>query len=145
GNSGGPLFNLDGEVIGVNTAIIRDGHGIGFAVPIDIVKEILPDLKEKGYVRRGFIGAGVQEMSPDLAEHFNGKPNDGVLLRSVDSQGPAARANLKAGDLITKIEDTKITSPADLLNTSARYAPQDRAEITYLRDGRENKTSLTLS
>lgn len=145
GNSGGPLFNLDGEVVGVNTAIIRNGRGIGFAVPIDTVTEILPQLRERGYVVRGFIGAGVQDMSPDLAETFGMRPREGVLLRNVEPRGPAGRAGLQAGDIITEINSKKTGESSELLATIARLSPGEVARISYRRQEEPGTAEVTVA
>lgn len=145
GNSGGPLYNLAGEVIGVNTAIIRDARGIGFSVPIDTVVEILPQLRENGFVVRGYIGTGVQELSPDLAETFGVRPRQGVLLRTVESGGPASQAGLRPGDIVLSIGDEATHEPADLLTAVANHRPQERVQIRYLRDGRTLTTQITIA
>ena len=108
GNSGGPLFDLSGKVVGVNTAIIRDGQGIGFAVPIDMVKALLPQLRERGYVIRGFIGADLQRLSATLADSFGLEREHGVLLGSVLQGGPAARAGLERGDVVTHFNGRRV-------------------------------------
>lgn len=144
GNSGGPLFNLRGEVVGVNTAIIRNGQGIGFAVPVDTVTEILPQLRARGHVVRGYIGAGVQDMSPDLAETFGLNPRDGVLLRNVDAHGPAARAGLQAGDVVTNINNEKTRESSDLLATIARIEPGQQANVTYRRKNEVHQARVTV-
>jgi serine protease Do len=100
GNSGGPLFNMKGEVIGVNTAIRRNGQGIGFAVPIDIVKRVIPQLRKHGYVSRGYLGAGIQALNDELAASFGVEENAGVLIGSIVSDGPAARAGIRPGEII---------------------------------------------
>lgn len=145
GNSGGPLFNLKGEVIGVNTAIIRNGRGIGFAVPIDIVVEILPQLREHGHVIRGFIGASLQDMSPDLAETFGINAGDGVLIRAVDTNGPAHRAGLRPGDVVTSFNRDAVDDTAGLLNTVARITPGESTEIVYLRDRSERTVEIEVA
>ncbi len=145
GNSGGPLFNLKGEVVGVNTAIIRNGRGIGFAVPIDVVVEILPQLRDQGHVVRGFIGANLQDMSPDLAETYSVAPRDGVLVRSVDTNGPAHRAGLRAGDIVSRVNDTTVEDTASLLNLVARITPGDSTEVVYRRDAQERRVDVIVA
>ena len=142
GNSGGPLYNLDGEVIGVNTAVIPFGGGIGFAVPIDTVRDIMPELQEQGYVVRGYIGAGIQDMDLDLAESFGVEPQDGVLIRSADPDGPADEAGLRQGDIITAVDDTPIEDSAQLLSIVAGVSPGDELVIDFLRDRRSQRTRI---
>src|SRR3990172_5453052 len=109
GNSGGPLFNLKGEVVGINTAIIAGGQGIGFATPINMVKEILLQLKDTGHVTRGWIGVSIQELTPELAKSFGLKDTNAVLISSVNPTEPAHKGGLKAGDIVTSFDGRKIT------------------------------------
>lgn len=144
GNSGGPLYNLDGEVIGVNTAIIPFGGGIGFAVPIDTVNQILPALRDPGFVVRGYIGAGIQDMGPDLAETFGLTPQDGVLLRSVEPGGPADNANLREGDVITHIDAESVDESSQLLSRVAQLSPGQTTRVSYIRDGESSQADITI-
>ncbi len=145
GNSGGPLYDLQGDVVGVNTAIIPFGGGIGFAVPIDTVNRLLPSLRDDGYVVRGYIGAGVQEMTSDLAETFGLSPDDGVLLRSVEPGGPADEANLQTGDIITHIEGESIDEVFRLLQLIAQLDPGQSAGIDFIRDGQSRQTQVIIT
>jgi serine protease Do len=145
GNSGGPLFNLAGEVVGVNTAIIRDGQGIGFAVPIDLVKTLLPQLRERGYVVRGFIGADLQRLSSDLADSFGLERDHGVLLGSVLRGGPAARAGLERGDVVTHFNARRVRSVQELLYAVAEAKPKDRVVVSFVRDGKTRKVTLEVA
>ena len=110
GNSGGPLINIKGEVIGINTAIISGGGpgggnvGIGFAIPVNIAKSILTDLRENGKVTRGWLGVMIQKITPDLAESFSLKDNKGALVGDVIPKGPAAKAGIKRGDVIVEFK-----------------------------------------
>lgn len=142
GNSGGPLYNLAGEVVGVNTAIIPHGGGVGFAVPIDTVRRILPQLRDQGHVVRGFIGAGIQDLSRDLAETFGLQPRDGVLIRSVEPDQPAAEAGLREGDVITHVGDTRTEDTPSLLRRIAELQPGDAVDIDLLRDGESQTVEL---
>ncbi len=144
GNSGGPLFNLRGEVVGVNTAIIRNGQGIGFAVPIDMVRAILPELREQGYVVRGYIGAGIQDLSEELAQSFGLNRRDGVLLGSIDPGGPAQRAGLQPGDIITRFGNQRIQDTPTLLAAVAAVKPGTRVRVEYLRGQRTNSAELEI-
>ena len=141
GNSGGPLYNLDGEVIGVNTAVIPFG-GIGFAVPIDTVTGILPQLRDRGYVVRGYMGTGIQEMTPELAATFDVEADTGVLLRSVDDQGPADEAGLQAGDIATSIAGVPTPDSHELLTTVGTLTPGETVTIEFIRDGQAREVLL---
>ncbi len=142
GNSGGPLFNLNGEVIGVNTAIIPFGGNIGFAVPIDTVRRLMPELQEHGWVKRGFIGAGVQDLTHALAETFDLDPDAGVLVRSVDEGDPADDAGLTEGDIITHVGDQRTEESSELLRIIAQLEPGEETTVRFLRDGDEQETTL---
>ncbi|HET7909187.1 MAG TPA: trypsin-like peptidase domain-containing protein, partial [Nitrospira sp.] len=103
GNSGGPLFNLRGEVIGINTAIINFAQGIGFAIPSNMAKQVLQQLVEQGRVVRGWLGVGIQPLTPELAKKFGVGEQEGVLVNEVFEKDPAAAAGIKPGDVITRI------------------------------------------
>jgi serine protease Do len=141
GNSGGPLFNLRGEVVGINTAIVSPqiGQGIGFAVPINIAKALLPQLKEKGKVTRGFLGVSVSELTPDLMQAF-GLPagTKGALVQNVVPRSPAAKAGVQAGDLIVGLDGKPVESNGALTRAVALIAPGQTAKITVQR-GKERK------
>ena len=145
GNSGGPLFNLDGKVIGVNSAIIRNGQGIGFAVPIDMVRDIVPQLKEKGYVERGYIGASLQALTGRLAESFGVQENHGVLVGSVQKGRPADEAGLRRGDIILTFDGQRVHRVQELMFAVAEKEPGSSVEMTILRDGNKKRLSVTLT
>jgi serine protease Do len=145
GNSGGPLFNMNGEVIGVNTAIIRGGQGIGFSVPIDMVKQIVPQLRQNGYVSRGYIGAGIQELDKELAASFGVDKDDGVLIGSVEDGGPAAQAGLRPGDIVTEFNDKKTDDVKNLLLAVAGTKPGESASAQVIRDGNKRTLSVTVA
>lgn len=144
GNSGGPLFNMRGEVVGVNTAIIRDGQGIGFAVPIDMVKAMLPQLKANGRVSRGFMGAGIQPLDDDLARAFKLPRKHGVVIGSLEDGGPAASAGLRPGDVVTHFNQRRVTDTQELLLAVAESPPGKPVAVQYVRDGKEVSTSLVV-
>lgn len=144
GNSGGPLFNLYGEVIGVNTAIIRDGQGIGFAVPINIVKTILPQLSSKGYVVRGYIGAGIQRLSEDISTTFKLEPDSGVLISSIAPEGPASRARMQSGDVITEFNGRRVRTVQELLFAVAETTPGTTVPVSIIRNGKKAMLRLTV-
>lgn len=137
GNSGGPLFNIKGEVVGINTAIIAGGQGIGFATPINMVKEVLLQLKDTGHVTRGWIGVSIQELTPELAKSFGLKDTNGVLISSANAGEPADRAGIKAGDIIVSFDGKRITDLSDLPRTVANTSPGKTVEVKLLRDGKE--------
>lgn len=142
GNSGGPLFNLDGEVIGVNSAIIKNGQGIGFAVPIDMVEEILPQLKEKGYVERGYIGARLQPLTERLAKSYGVSEHHGVLVGSVQPDGPADEAGLQRGDIVLSFDGERVHRLQELMFAVAETEPETKAQMEVRRG--EKKKTLTV-
>ncbi|NOY52303.1 MAG: DegQ family serine endoprotease [Deltaproteobacteria bacterium] len=136
GNSGGPLFNVHGEVIGINTAIVAGGQGIGFAIPINVAMKILPQLKEKGSVTRGWLGVMVQHITPDLAESMNLKNIDGALVANIVKGGPAEKAGLERGDVIIKFDGKKIGKMRDLPSLVASTPVGKKVEVVLLRKGK---------
>lgn len=144
GNSGGPLFNLKGEVIGINTAIIAGGQGIGFATPINMAKEILIQLKEKGKVTRGWIGVTIQDVTPELAQSFGLKEKQGALVSSVSKGDPADKAGIKSGDIIVEFDNKEIKEVNDLPKTVAATLPGKTVKIKAMRDGKEKVLSITV-
>jgi serine protease Do len=143
GNSGGPLFNLRGEVVGINTAIIATGQGIGFAIPVNMAKELLPQLKEKGRVIRGWLGVGIQRVTSELAKSFGLEEAKGALISQVFKGTPAVfkgtpadRAGIKQGDIILEFDGKEITEFGDLSRTVASAPPGKTVEIKVFRDGK---------
>jgi serine protease Do len=114
GNSGGPLFNSIGEVVGINTVIIASGQNLGFAVPISMVKEVLPSIKEKGRPDMGWLGVSAQPLTPDLAAAIGLTEPIGALVNGVTKGGPAEKAGLRRGDVIVELDGKKILDPAEL-------------------------------
>ncbi|MBI5893900.1 MAG: DegQ family serine endoprotease [Deltaproteobacteria bacterium] len=145
GNSGGPLFNLKGEVIGINTAIIAGGQGIGFATPINMAKEILIQLKEKGRVTRGWIGVTIQDVTPELAQSFGLKEKQGALVSSVSKGDPADKAGIKSGDIIIEFDNKEIKEVNDLPKTVAATLPGKTVKIKIMRDGKEKVLAITVA
>jgi len=131
GNSGGPLINMKGEVVGINTAIIASGQGIGFAIPINMAKEIAPQLQEKGHVTRGWLGVSIQEMTPELAKSFGLKEKKGALVAEVVSGSPAEKAGIEQGDVIIEFDGKEITESKDLPRMVA-LTPVGKAVILKL-------------
>jgi len=134
GNSGGPLFNWRGEVVGVNTAIRAGANGIGFAIPIDAIKDVLPQLREKGYVERGKLGLGFQPVSPDMAKALGLNRPAGAMVTEVEPNSPADRAGIKSGDLITSVDGASIDHAEELPRRVARNAPGTTIKVELLRD-----------
>ncbi|MEK7774038.1 MAG: PDZ domain-containing protein, partial [Deltaproteobacteria bacterium] len=144
GNSGGPLFNMRGEVVGINTAIIAGGQGIGFATPVNMAKDVLVQLKERGKVTRGWIGVSIQELTPDLAASFGLKETKGALVSSVAPGDPADKAGLKGGDIIVSFDGKPINELSDLPRTVASTRPGKNVELKVIRDGREKSMLITV-
>ncbi len=147
GNSGGPLVNLDGQVVGMNTAIFsRSGGymGIGFAIPIDLARNIADQLMDTGAVTRGFLGVVIQPLTADLAESFDLDRNQGIVVAQVSPDSPAAAAGLQVGDVIVGYEGEPVADVGDFRNRVALTRPGDEAEITVLRDGRERDIEVAI-
>lgn len=140
GNSGGPTFNLSGEVIGVNSAIFSPtggSVGIGFAIPASIAKDIVAQLKEGGEVRRGWLGVNIQAVTPDLADGLGLDKPRGAIVANVVSGGPAEIAGLRAGDTILAVDGTPVDSLRDLPRLIAKIGKGVESELTIWRDGEE--------
>jgi serine protease Do len=114
GNSGGPLFNIKGEVVGINTVIIATGQNLGFAVPISMVKEIIPSIKEKGRPDMGWLGVSAQVVTPDIAEALGLQEPLGAIVNGITKSGPADKAGLRRGDVIVELDGKKILDPSEL-------------------------------
>jgi len=135
GNSGGPLFNTKGEVVGINTAINAAAQGIGFAIPINIAKIVVRDLKDEGRVSRGWLGARAQVMTPELAEALKLKESKGVVVTGVDAGSPAESAGLKIGDVIVEFAGKKITHASELPWLVATSKIGAEVPMKLVRDG----------
>jgi len=147
GNSGGPLFNNAGDVIGMNTAILSPGGGsvgIGFAVPSDVVREVVADLSDDGTVTRGWLGVGIRPMSDEVAEVLGYDNTKGAVVDTVASDSPAATAGLEKGDIILDFDGTAITALRDLTRAVAAKEPNDSATVTVLRRGKEMTLDVTI-
>ncbi|WP_294445690.1 DegQ family serine endoprotease [uncultured Mailhella sp.] len=144
GNSGGPLINMAGEVIGINTAISANGQGIGFAIPSSLASKVINDLREGKKVSRGWLGVTIQDMDDNTARALGLKNAKGALIGSVLDGEPAAKAGLRAGDVIVRVGDTDIDSASALTRSVASLKPDTKVDIVVLRDGKEVKTTVTL-
>jgi serine protease Do len=140
GNSGGPLINLRGEVIGINTAIKPAANTIGFAVPINMAKDVLPQLRATGHVTRGWLGVVIQKVTPELAGHFNVAEPQGALVSRVMPGGPADEAGLKRGDVIVEFDGKKVDEMNDLPRMVASTPVDKKVKIVVVRDG--DRTTL---
>jgi serine protease Do len=139
GNSGGPLVNLRGEVVGINTAIFSQSGGnigIGFAIPANLAKELVPQLKDKGKVVRGYLGVTIQKVTGDLAATMGLKNESGALIAEVAEGGPAARSGLKSGDVIVEFNGKPIKDSNDLPLEVARIAPGKSVPVKIFRDAK---------
>jgi serine protease Do len=145
GNSGGPLFNMEGKVIGVNTAIVAQGQGIGFAIPISMAKSILPDLKSKGKVTRGWMGVSVQEVTEDIAKNLKLKDRSGALISEVFKGDPADKAGLRPGDVILEVNGKSIKDTHELLILIASFHVGDKVNVKVTRDGQEKTFQVIVS
>jgi serine protease Do len=139
GNSGGPLFDLHGQVVGINTAINPQGRGIGFAIPIDAVKDILPQLLATGHVARGRLGVVIQGMDEDLAKALGMDQPHGALVGRVEPGGPAEQAGIKSGDVIVQVDGHEVPRSEDLPRMIASHRPGTQAKLVVLRD-RQSRT-----
>lgn len=135
GNSGGPLFNLRGEVIGINTAIINFAQGIGFSIPSNMANKVINQLRKGGKVVRGWLGVGIQPLTPELASKFQVKDGTGVLVNEVFKDEPADQAGILPGDVITKVGGHPVDTPNQLSRLVAGIEPGEIANIELVRDG----------
>ena len=145
GNSGGPLVNLKGEVIGINTAIIATGQGIGFAIPSNMAKTIIPQLKGKGKVIRGWIGVSIQTVTQEIAKSFGLKEPKGALVADVVQAGPADKAGIKRGDIIVSLDGKDIKTSTDLSRLVAETPVGRTVNITVERNGKEITLKITVA
>jgi serine protease Do len=145
GNSGGPLFNLRGEIIGINTAIINFAQGIGFAIPSNMARQVLEQLLTRGKVVRGWLGVGIQPVTVDLAAKFGVAEGEGVLVNEVFEKDPAARAGIKPGDIITRVDGKAVETPNTLSRIIAGLPPGATARVEIIRDGRRQLLPVPLS
>src|SRR5882757_7363775 len=147
GNSGGPLFNLEGEVVGVNTLIISPtggSIGLGFAVPSKTVAGVVSQLREFGELRRGWLGVRIQQVTDEIAESLSIKPARGALVAGVDDKGPAKPAGIEPGDVVVKFDGKDVKDPKDLSRVVADTAVGKEVEVVVIRKGAEEIKKVTL-
>ncbi|MBZ0102655.1 MAG: Do family serine endopeptidase [Thermoanaerobaculia bacterium] len=143
GNSGGPLVNLRGEVVGIATAMNWGAENIGFAVPVSTLKAILPQLREKGRVSRGYLGVNIQNLDFDRAQAFGLADTAGALVTEVTPDSPAEKAGLRHGDVIVEVDGRRVESTRDLIDYVAAQAPGEKVRLAILREGdRSNREVL---
>ena len=145
GNSGGPLLNINGSLIGINTAIYQKAEGIGFAIPIDNATRIVDELIRYGKVRRGWLGVSVQELDVQLSRHFKSDRENGVLVVGVADSSPAGKAGLKRGDIIIAIDDHEVKNKSDFRGRMASYTVSSSIRFSILRDGKVKKVRVRVT
>ena len=144
GNSGGPLFNMKGEVVGINTAITASGQGIGFAIPINTVKNLLPQIEKEGKVTRGWLGIMIQEVTKELAKSLNLKSEEGALVGDVISGGPAEKAGIQRGDVIIEFNGKKIKKMKELPATVANTPVGKDVKVKVIRESAEKVITVKI-
>jgi serine protease Do len=145
GNSGGPLLDVNGRVVGINTAMFRPAQNIGFAVPVNTLKQILPQLREKGKVVRGYLGINIGPVSSDVAAAFKLKSTDGAFVQSTLPGKPGERAGLQPGDTIVRVDGVPVKDTRDLIGYVSAKAPGTRVKLDVVRDGKEMSMTATLA
>jgi serine protease Do len=145
GNSGGPLFNMNGEVVGINTAIIPQGQGIGFAIPVNTAKPLIPQLVENGEVRRGYLGVNIQTLTPELAQALDMKMREGALVADVVADSPADKADIARGDIIIAFDGKEVKDSHDLPAIVAATPVDKEVMVTVVRNGKERQLPVTVS
>jgi len=144
GSSGGPLLNLSGEVIGINTAIREGANTVGFTIPINMAKQLLPQLFASGHVTRGWLGVVIQELSPDLAEKFEIEDRQGALVSKVATDGPAQEAGVRVGDVIVEFDGEDIASYNELPRIVAAAPVGKEVDVVVVRSGKRKTVGVTL-
>jgi len=145
GNSGGPLINMAGQVVGINTAIVAGGQGIGFAIPVNMAKGIIDQLKTKGEVTRGWLGVGIQDLNPELREYYGLKGDKGVLIAQIFPGDPAEKAGLKSGDVILTVNGREVNSSRELSRTIAEAPVGKEVTLDVMRKGKSQDFQVELS
>lgn len=142
GNSGGPLFNMRGEVVGINTAIIPQGQGIGFAIPVNTAKPLIPQMVDNGEVTRGYLGVNIQTVTPDLAKAMQVENREGALVADVVSDSPADKGGIERGDIIIAYDGRDVKDSHDLPAMVAATPVDEEVTVTVLRNGKERQLSV---
>jgi len=151
GNSGGPLVNLAGEVVGINTLIVRNSNtgtvteGLGFAIPINTARAIAGQIMAKGYIARPYMGIRSQLVTPEIAAAYNLPVQWGVYVTAVDPNGPASQSGLRSGDIITHINNVELDSSHSYINTLFVYKPGDQVTVDYVRQNQVYHVKVTLT
>ena len=147
GNSGGALIDANGNLIGINTAIFSPSGGslgIGFAIPVSLAKQVMEQIITQGHVERGWIGVGLQEITPDIAESLKLASNEGALINGVVRGGPADKAGVKPGDLLKAINGKAISNVSQAINVTTALPPGRSAELDVMRGGKSLKLSISV-
>jgi len=144
GNSGGPLLNLDGKVVGINTAIVASGQGIGFAIPSSMAASVIADLREHKEIKRGWLGVSIQDVDENAAKALGMDEPKGALITSVMENEPAAKAGIQVGDVITSVSGKEVKDAAGMLRAVASVRPGSKAELGVWRKGKTIKLTATL-
>ena len=144
GNSGGPLINMKGQVVGINTAIVAGGNGIGFAIPVNMAKGVIKQLKKEGKVTRGWLGVGIQDISEEMAEYYGIKGKEGVLVSQVFPGDPADKAGIRTRDIIIDVNGKKIETSRELTRIIADFHVGEMVKIKILRNGKEKTVNVKI-
>lgn len=144
GNSGGPIIDLSGKVIGVSTAIVPYAQGIGFAIPINMAKQVMDDLIKHGEVRRGFLGVTVQQLTPSLIEGYKIPVKEGAIVADVQAGGPAEKAGVQRGDVIASVAGEKVKNSQDVVFLIRKKMQGEKIDLEIYRDGKKRVINVTL-
>jgi len=145
GNSGGPLVNLRGEVVGINAAINVQGQNLGFAIPANTAKTILPQLEKTGKVTRGYLGVFISNVSEEQQKSFGLSSRDGALIQDLEKDGPAAKGGLKAGDVIVTVDGTPVKETRELIDRVSATPPGEKVKLGVIRDGKPQTFTVELT